>query len=376
MYIQLAVCLIAAIAFYTYQQQISNKCLTTKTAIISFIHFICIILILQSGLRNVAVGADTYEYFRQFDRISSTSWDQIFRNFVRAYETGVGKDPGYGIFMKLITYITTDYQLYLIAVAIIFFSSFGSMLKSFCINVYDVFIAVIIYQALFYGFFSVTGIRQTLAVSILFFACRYIYKKKLLKFIIICLVASTIHKSALIFLPFYFIAHFKHPIKLLTGITLSLPFVFILVKPFAIYMTSFSLTESYSMFTETATDAKGAQMFLVFMLSVTLLIFLCRKYITIESQQYKMGLNAFALGLFFTPLTWVDPNLMRVVMYFSVFSIFILGRLIRTYSYNKKYCIQTISIFLIAAAILSIIKRGYDYAFFWQEMRLPENYNI
>lgn len=374
MLIQLIACLIAIIAFFVYQAQVSDRRLMPGSAKDSYIYFICLILILQSGLRNVAVGPDTYEYYLQFERIQSTSWQQVFDYFITTYETGVGKDPGYGIFMKLVSTLISNYQIYLMLIATIFFCSFSLMLKRFCSDIYDVFVAMLVYQALFYGFFSITGIRQTLAISILFYAFPLVYKRKLLIFLFICLIASTIHKSSLLFIPFYFIAKIKSPVKLLTYVLIALPIVFVMMRPIALYMTSFSFTESYAVYSESVEDAKGAQMFFIFMLAISILILLCRKSIADQPEIFKMGLNAFALGLFFTPLTWVDPNLMRVVMYFSVYSIFITGDLIRIYSYRKKLFLFSISVLLTVAVVFSIIKRNYDYAFFWQNMELPDNY--
>lgn len=57
--------------------------------------------------------------------------------------------------------------------------------------------------------FSLAGLRQALAMSICLFAYDAIKEKKLLKFFIIVLIAFFFHKSAVFFLPAYFIARFK-----------------------------------------------------------------------------------------------------------------------------------------------------------------------
>jgi len=46
-----------------------------------FIIFITVILILQSGLRNWAVGADTYAYFLRFEQVKEMCWLQIIEAF-------------------------------------------------------------------------------------------------------------------------------------------------------------------------------------------------------------------------------------------------------------------------------------------------------
>lgn len=50
--------------------------------------------------------------------------------------------------------------------------------------------------------FTLNGMRQGLALAILFFALNYSLEKKTTKFVIFCLIASLFHTSALVFLPF------------------------------------------------------------------------------------------------------------------------------------------------------------------------------
>lgn len=374
MVIQILVCLIITIAYHLYSSKILNRQLSSENALRNYIYFVCVVFILQSGLRNVAVGADTYAYLLKFEAIKHTSWDDIFYTFNKFYETGVGKDPGYLIFMKLCSLLVSNYQLYLIIIASLFFCALGYMLRMFCTSIYDVFIGAILYEVLFYGFFSITGIRQTIAVAILLFGIGFIKNGKLIPFIIICLLAAMIHKSALIFIPFYFIAHYKQPIKLLGIIILCLPLIFTATRPFAQFLTSFSFSESYASYANSEYETAGAQMFLIFMLAVSLMVFFCRKEINEASDKVKICYNAFSLGVLFTPLTWVDPSMMRVVMYFSVFSIFLLGDL--TEMFCKRFSIPQ-NLFTFAMVILFvivIIKRGGEYAFFWQDMALPYNY--
>lgn len=46
-----------------------------------YITFSAIVLGLQSALRNVAVGADTYNYYLKFEAVKYTTWQEVFRSF-------------------------------------------------------------------------------------------------------------------------------------------------------------------------------------------------------------------------------------------------------------------------------------------------------
>lgn len=52
---------------------------------------------------------------------------------------------------------------------------------------------------------SLSSIRQTLAVSICFFSLKYIFEEKYNKFFMILLIAFLFHKSAIVFIPIYYI---------------------------------------------------------------------------------------------------------------------------------------------------------------------------
>lgn len=63
---------------------------------------------------------------------------------------------------------------------------------------------------MFGGFFafSLSGMRQSIGVSIALYSIKYIYQKKPIRFVILILLASLFHTSALIFVLFY-IPRFK-----------------------------------------------------------------------------------------------------------------------------------------------------------------------
>ena len=62
-----------------------------------------VLLILQSGLRHVAVGADTYQYFiNHYVEVERSSWSSLWQDCLVFYNERVGKDPGYHLFLKVI----------------------------------------------------------------------------------------------------------------------------------------------------------------------------------------------------------------------------------------------------------------------------------
>lgn len=374
MHIQLLVLFLSLLGMAYFNQQRVLRGWDDNRTRKNYIIFCCVLLILQSGLRNVAVGADTYGYKLSFEAIERRSWSDIFENFYRVYVLGIGKDAGYPLIEKIFRLLSDNYQIYLIAIAIFFFYSFGRFVYQNTNSLRSMFIAMCVYQVFFYGFFSITGIRQTIATALILFSYELLIKRKLIPFLFLCFIAAFIHKSALLFIPFYFLANFKYPIKALSIVLISLPVVFVLIRPIARFLTSFSFSQSYANYANSTYETQGAQMFLVYMLVIAIgILYLKQRFKQADENTYRT-LNGFCLALFFTPLTWVDPSMMRVVMYYSIFTLFLLGDLVDCFNseYNKSS--NNILILILVVFGIVLVRRNADYAFFWEQMTLGDNY--
>lgn len=366
MYVQLLVIFLSLIAAWYYSQGLTlwNQDHRRKQYVI----FVCILLILQSGLRHLSVGADTFAYKVMFDDVKSTNWEQIWQNFYDVYVSGEGKDAGYPLFEKLFQIFFPEYRIFLFAIAIFFFGSLGQFLYRNTHKIRDILISVCLYQVLFYGFFSVTGIRQTIATISTLLGYKYIQERRFFPFIILIVIAAFIHKSVLIFLPFYFLARFKYSHWLLIGSTLAVPFIFPLARRFATILATLSANDTYMGYAESDYETSGAQVFFIFMFLIALVtIFKSKSIIHNKNINTVPIINGFSIALIFTPLTWVDPSLMRVVQYYSIFSLLLLPILIDIYSSSRKNK-SAIAAICILLFCLVLIRRHTDYAFFWENI--------
>lgn len=170
---------------------------------------------LISGLRGLSVGADTLAYKRFFDNADLTSWESIFSEF-KNYLTGnaiEGKDPGYMLVQKIFRTFSDDYQLFLLFIGALFSIALAVWVYR---NSKHPCLSFVIYSTLFYSFFAITGHRQTIATAlIVLIGYEFIKKKQLFRFLIVALFAFLIHKSSIVFVPFYFLAQL--PVNKITG---------------------------------------------------------------------------------------------------------------------------------------------------------------
>lgn len=336
-----------------------------------FVVFLTIALILQSALRHLAVGADTYAYYMKFLDVQNESWDAIFKKMYETYILNDGKDAGYDLLEKLFSSIIPSFRAFMFFVAIVFFVPLCWLVEKTLKSSSEIFLFFCLYQAIFYDFFSVTGLRQTIATVALLVGVKYIEENKLTKFLIIALIASLIHKSALLIIPFFFVAKLPKGKNILLLSLLALPFIIPRARELATLMAEISASDQYMYYIDNSYETSGAKNFLLFLAGGSLLITVA-KWRNDNSVQ-NLFVNACALGLLFATLTWVDPTLMRVGQYFSLLTLMAIPIAVDNLG-TSKGTRNIIVYVLVLLAIVTIIRHGAPYTFFWNEMQLGANY--
>ena len=333
-----------------------------------------VILILQSGFRNVAVGDDTYTYLLDYESINHSSWGLVVSDFKEYYEYGIGKDPGYDIIQKIQQSIINDYQFFLFSVAALFFIVFANFLLKNSKRFIDLILGILIYSVLFYSFYSLTGIRQTIATAITLYSYEFVKKKKIIPFILLVIIASTIHKSSIFFFIFYFICRIKNTKYLFNVILFMFPVFFQFKDKMASYLMILSGYDKYEVM-----DG-GAVTFTIFFLIIGITGLLRREIILKNNPNSIYYYNAFSIVLILLPITWINPSFMRINMYFTIFLTLFIPEILYSFKDISLKLKNDITILAIVVLICLYIKGSWamdkemPYGFFWEEMRLPKHY--
>ena len=362
--------LLLGLSFYSSENYLRDKEKVRKKYIIT----ICFILILVSGLRNVAVGDDTYGYFLNFEDAKSISWQQTFVDFKDYYLNGVAKDPGYPIFVKLIQVISEDFTIYLLITALIFYSALGSFIHRNTSKLSESVIAFTLFFVLFFYVFSVSAVRQSLAIAATMYSYEFVKKKQLIRFLILILVASTIHKSVFIFIPFYFLCQYKVSKHIFTAVLLLFPIFMSQRQLLAQYFISIGGYDEYENF-----EGSGTLVFTSIFIIISVVGLLRRKIILNKSHLSQNYYNAFALALLLLPLSWINPSLLRITMYFSIFMILFIPEIVNSFDkfslkFRRGVGIVTLFLLFVLYFQSNWNKEYMVYKFYWQEMQLGKNY--
>lgn len=370
MYVQLLIIILGFLALRWYPQ-VGSEAYQAKQHK-KYIIFMMVLLILQSGLRHVAVGADTYNYYvGYYLNVENTSWQSLWHDCMDFLNYGEGKDPGYRLLLKAIQYVLPTFQLYLLGLATFVFWGLGKLLGKLTKSNYEVLLAVALYQCLYYSFISITGLRQTMATGFLFFAVPYAMRRRPWHFVFFILLAATQHKSALLFAPFYMLPLIKKSRVLLICAFAAFMPMWTMSDLFSSILTLGGLFEQYSAYLNYK-EAAGAYGFAAFILVLGFLLIYHYKAITQNHNDVHLVINSVAVAILLTPLTVISPANMRIVQYYSIYALFALPLAVSKISFTKRLNDRYIIVILLLT--LYTISKNFKYAFFWQEMALGANY--
>lgn len=155
------------------------------------------IVIFFCGLRSGI--ADTPAYIQEFNDAPS--------NILQLDINSVQKDKGYAVLEVLFKqFISDDYHLWLLLIACI--SGIAIMYTLFKYSV-DFGMSFFLFIASTQFTWLINGMRQFVAVCLIFAAVSLLLERKWWQYILVVLLASTIHGTAVIMIPIYFIARWK-----------------------------------------------------------------------------------------------------------------------------------------------------------------------
>ena len=261
------------------------------------------------ALRHPNMGVDLKDnpitgkvgYCTMFELIGQMSWKDVFTEQVGHYE------QGYVIFNKIVSIFSKDRQAIVVACALI---------NAICVSIFiyknseQSFFTTIIYLSLPSFFILLSGVRQGIAIGITMLAFLCIKEKKWFGFILLVLLASTIHTSSILFLVAYPLFYIKQ-----TGIVkvisiAILPLVYIFRTPL------FNLLSGILKDDAKAQENGALTLFLVFVLIYIFLLIIGNQ----ENKMVNGCINLFFTACICQAFGGIYTTAMRVGYYFMVYA--------------------------------------------------------
>jgi transmembrane protein EpsG len=331
-----------------------------------YVILMIVLFILESSLRSISVGPDTENYYYAFLSINDMSWGDVFNSFNASYQLGEGKDPGFAVFVKLVQLISTDFNFFLFIAALVFYIPLGKILYRYSSHILQLVFAFTLYVALF-QIIALSGIRQQLATGFTFMSFLSLGKGKKIQSVLVILLASVLHISALLFLlvpAFSFISRrYLKTIHLLSFVTI--PFVALYSDAIMSFMASFLANDYYSAYGQIESKGGGA-LYIILMELLSFFCFLAIKKDKVMNDRTTALLYIMLPLLTMTvPLISLDGTMIRIGQYFTLYMMVLVPMTLDSLGFKgNRLLLYYVSI--AALILLSFNSGSFKYSFFWQ----------
>lgn len=285
-------------------------------------------LVFIAGLRT-NIG-DTYFYMHAYE-LGNFSWQNIL----------LDKDIGFGVLQMLLKKISEDPQILILVTATITNVLIVAVLYNYS-RLFELSLFVYITSGMFIT--SMNGIRQFLAAAIIFAATKYIFDGSWKKYMLVVLIASTFHQSALVLIPIYFVVRRKA----WTGTTFVLLFAaIILVLGFdqfsAVLFSAIGNTQygEYQSFSE-----GGANIIRVIVVAMPILFaYFGRERLRELYPNSDIIVNLSIVGIVIMLISTQNWIFARMAIYFGLYQLILIAWIITTFR-NKDQKLIYYIIFL------------------------------
>ena len=313
----------------------------------SFLFLFLLSLSLFVGFSDMFGGYDRYIYGEIFDNIADiTTMKGVYSESI--YYNFYSSEFGYTFLNVLISFFTENRYIFILIVTLIIYTCLFISLRKYTEN-YP--LAVVLFMGLWF-FFTFTYLRQVLAATIVWLSIQYVIERKLWKFLVVFLIGFSMHNSAIIFFPLYFIPLKKFSPKLIVGVMLFLLLLGLSPLPnsfFEVYESS-SIVERHAEY-----NASGDLRIAYILEAFFFLYLILKSYKYIPADKSHVVLLNMALIFCGILLLFVrSENGGRLSWYYMI-GIISTITLIGSYRYN----IKTMGTFLILGISLFLYLRIY-----------------
>ncbi|SSC12130.1 membrane protein of unknown function [Mesotoga infera] len=300
--------LIASLTFFTIFDLVSSR-LSKKYLVI----LVLIAFVLIQAFRSVEVGIDTRSYIKIFTiaKFGNLSTLSAITNF----------ESGFLLFIKIISLFTENTQVFLGVLSVCILATIIYIIYKY--SKMPMLSLFLFFAMGFYGF-TFSGIRQSLAIALCFASYGFIRSRRPVLFVLLMILAASIHYSALVFLIAYPLSrlgikkrHFLLVITVFLIIFLGRGFVFSVIQ--------MTITRRYtSAIYYEASDSYS-------LLLVMLLLFMFTMFIgrsSTENLESNTLRNFLLIAVFIQLFASLSPVAMRAGYYFWWFSVLLIPEVI------------------------------------------------
>lgn len=299
-----------------------------------------------------------------------SDWQAYHDMFINIFKIKYYQDNYEFLFVslnKIVRFFTDSYTVFLFTAACIIFPCTYNIIKKYSISPI-LSLLVLFCTALGFIFF----VRQTVAISLCLFAIHFIIQRKFLYFFVTVLAAFMFHRSAIVFLPAYFVYNLtfsRKQIILIVVCSFGLTFVAKALFGYLSLANIASISERSDMYLKEGKNSFGSAFSPMETMVrgigyrlVVIIIGLSFYDLYVKDKMYRGFFNIYLVGvILFIIMVPISVALIRFAAYYEIAQLFLYPYIILFFK-NKE--VKNVVLFIMIAfffiRINSVITGYYD----------------
>ncbi len=306
----------------------------------------CLIAIFQSGLRNISTlpdGNDTPVYEHTYYWLKNTSWESILNGFSFYGTEYDGRDVGYEVFMKFTQLFSGNFIFFMFLTAVIFLVPFSMLIYKYVKSYLGIILAFLVYFALFTNIVN-SFMRQAVALGVILFAIRYIQNRNWKMFFLLMAFVPTIHSSAIVATPLYFLPKFCKTEKWLRLALFSVPVLMIFQQTIYAFLLTGTVYEDY------VSAEKVSPMNYMLLLGFIAVLSLIYYKDVKKTKDYEILISGVIGSALLFPVLLMGNSMLRISYYYVIFLIPLLSVILDRIDMANK---MRVMIYILAICVFS-----------------------
>ncbi len=321
-------------------------------------------MIFVSGMRG-SFTADSYSYQKIFRTFSEGGFNAFISAFSLHYHFNM-TEIGY-IFINFIVGLFTDKFIWLqIVVAIITYIP----IAKWCLESDDVGLSLCLFLAIGPYIESLNTVRNIMAASIYILGLKYVFTGEFRKYLVVVLLASTIHLSVLVMIPVFFVLRFKPTIgKIFLYVGGTFVFVFCMENLAQLYNSLFLIAANSESVLELLHRRQANPINVI--VPVVIVMFTLIIYYTTAAKNELNDMKNIVLvsGTIFWGLLKItmlsSEYISRFACYFSPFILLLLPKVLNRFKGMQKIMLSAM-IYTLCGIFFIIECKSYGNYYYYQ----------
>lgn len=309
---------------------------------------ILIQMFLMLAFGDISLGIDSKTYFSGYEYIAQLDFTDMLSRLRLLHSAKLiypfDFEGGYVFLNWVVAHMGFGFKGFLVIISAFMMFSLGKFIMEYAEKPW---LSILLYVSLGFFTYDFGILRQALALHILLFAFPAVAERNIKKFLFYVFMAFLIHRTAVIFIPLYFLGNRKFT-KNTIAFSFCLDFILVAFMPFILKFIIFPVFSYMGKGGYIQTPVFVKNNLIILMLAIMAVLFIFCNFEQCQSSTWRIVLWAFTLSVFVEIAGCYIEALGRIIQYYYIAVILLIPKVIYYYrERDTKILVSGILLFLL-----------------------------